>query len=248
LVRDLAAQLGDQPDAALAALNRQPHLCTRRRAGRPLPRGRSLLREDGEWQWWSDPHEVLSGPVADGLCAVQDRTQGHPVEIARPRPLELVLDLCAAPGGKALALADVGCRVIAADLMASRLATMRAQLPGRLVANDGRTPALAEGAFDLVLVDAPCSNTGVLARRPEARWRYDDQHLASLADLQRELLASAARLVAHDGRMVYATCSVSPRENQAIAHSLPGWRLLGERSTWPDEWQAGGYAALLVRA
>lgn len=250
LVDDLRPLLdGRDLDAALAALNQVPPLTTRQRPGRPLAQGRTVVRSDGPWRWWDDAQEALRGPVADGLCAVQDRSQGVPVEIARPRPGEWVLDLCSAPGGKALALADLGCRVVAADIAVDRLRDVHAPAgaPTRLLAQDGRRPALPARFFDLVLLDAPCSNTGVLARRPEARLRYDRAHLAELTALQRGLLASAADLVAPDGRLVYATCSLSPHENQAITHALPGWRILSEVTTWPDGWQAGGYAALMVR-
>jgi 16S rRNA (cytosine967-C5)-methyltransferase len=99
-----------------------------------------------------------------------------------------------------------------------------------------------------VIVDAPCSNSGVFARRPEARWRYDERALASLASLQRALLASGSALASPGGRVVYSTCSVDPHENQGIAHGLGGWRILAEERTWPDAWQGGGYAALLVRS
>lgn len=247
LIADLRQPLADGGEGMLAALGRLPHLCTRNRPGRPLPTGRSILRQDGPWTWWDDPQEALRGPVADGLCVVQDRAQGHLVELARCRPGELVLDLCAAPGGKSLAFLDQGCRVVSADLSPAKAARLRANLPaGAIVVQDGRRPALAAG-FDVVVVDAPCSNTGVLARRPEARWRYDRRACATLAKLQRALLASAAALVAPGGRLVYATCSVVPAENQGIAHGLDGWRVLGERRSWPDEWQGGGYVAVLVR-
>ncbi len=248
LVADLRPYLPGPEDESLAALNRVPHLCTRQRPGKPAPVGASIVRREGPWTWWDDSNEALSGPVAAGHAVVQDRSQGVVLDLTGARPGELVLDLCAAPGGKALALLDRGCRVIAADTAYDRLRTVRNALGGdsRLLVQDGRRPALA-AAFDLVVVDAPCSNSGVLARRPEARWRYDEAHLATLDVLQRQLIASGAGLVAPGGRLVYSTCSLSPRENQGVAHRLDGWRLLAERITWPDPWQAGGYAALLVR-
>ena len=248
LLADLRPYLPGPEDEALAALNRVPHLCTRQRPGAPAPHGRSILRRDGAWTWWEDTHEALAGPVAAGHAVVQDRSQGVVLDLTGARPNELVLDLCAAPGGKALALHDRGCRVVAADAAFDRLRPLRTTLGAGapLLVQDGRRPALAAG-FDLVVVDAPCSNSGVLARRPEARWRYDEAHLATLDGLQRQLLARGSELVAPGGRLVYSTCSLSPRENQGIAHRLDGWRLLAERTTWPDPWQAGGYAALLVR-
>lgn len=248
LLDDLAATVPPGDESALAALNLRPHLCTRTRPGAPSPSGASILRRDGPWTWWGDPHEALHGPVADGRCVVQDRSQGRVADLvlgtARARHGDLVLDLCASPGGKALALRDAGLTVIAADRNLAKAAAMPASLP-RLV-SDGLAPALA-GGFEVVLVDAPCSNSGVFGRRPEARLRYDIRHRDRLVDLQRRLLASASGLVAPGGRLVYATCSVAPPENQGMAHHLPGWRLLGEHTAWPDAWQGGGYCAVLLR-
>jgi 16S rRNA (cytosine967-C5)-methyltransferase len=250
LVEDLTAVVPGDLDESLAALNRMSPLCTRTRPGRTLTPHPAMIRQDGPWTWWSDPAVALSGPVADGLCVVQDRAQGEVIEAARPRPLDLVLDVCAAPGGKAMAFADAGCRVVVADINPDKMGVLRRNLGARaaLLAQDGCRPAVAAGAFDLVVVDAPCSNSGVLGRRPEARWRYTRENLAALDSLQREILAASAPLVAPGGRLIYSTCSLSPRENQRIAQALPGWRVLAERLSWPDAWQAGGYVAVLVRA
>ncbi|MCK6489538.1 MAG: rRNA cytosine-C5-methyltransferase [Planctomycetes bacterium] len=229
----------------LAALDEQVPLCTRSRPGVPPLLGRSIVRREGAWTWWRDPAEALAGPVADGRCVVQDASQGEVVAAARPRPGELVLDLCAAPGGKSRAFADAGCRVVSAELQAAKCRELAADR-FTVVRADGRRPPFAAGSFDVVLVDAPCSNSGVLARRPEARWRYSPETVASLAALQRALLAAAAPLVRPGGRLVYATCSLTPAENQAVAQGLPGWRLLAERLSWPGAWTAGGYVAVLV--
>ena len=231
--------------ACLAALNVVPPLCTRTRPlhSGPLP-GVGKLREEGAWTWWEDPATALQ-LVGDGRCVVQDHAQGEVAELARARPGERVLDLCAAPGGKARALADVGAWVVAADLSPRKAGLLDREL--RPLAMDGVVPAFADGSFDVVIVDAPCSNSGVLARRPEARWRYDDKHLLGLEHLQARLIRAGARLVAPGGRLVYSTCSLTPRENQGIAHRLPGWRVLAERVTWPNAWHLGGYAVALVR-
>ncbi len=249
LVADLRAELVDQTPEYLLALNLLAPLCTRTRPGCAPVIGQSILRQEGEWTWWDDPQVALQGPVADGRCVVQDRTQGHVVDLSGARPGELVLDLCAAPGGKALAFADRGCRVVAADNNPRRLPRLRTNLGGQavVVLQDGLRPALAGESCDVVLVDAPCSNSGVLGRRPEARWRYSPKTLAQLATLQRRLLLAASTLVRPDGRLIYSTCSVTPSENQGIAHRLDGWRILKEQRTWPDKWQAGGYVAVLVR-
>jgi 16S rRNA (cytosine967-C5)-methyltransferase len=241
---------GEDPGPRLAALGCRPALCTRSRPGAPATVGRSILRREGPWTWWGDPLEALRGPVSDGRAVVQDRAQGRVAEmvlgVAAARPGDLILDCCASPGGKALALADAGLRVLAADVAIGKVHDLPDTL-SRLVQDGGR-PALSEGCCQVVLVDAPCSNSGVLGRRPEARHRYDRAHRDQLVALQRRLLSMAATLVAPGGRLVYSTCSISPQENQGVAHALAGWRLLGERLTWPDSWEGGGYVAALIRA
>lgn len=233
---------------ALAALNHVPPLCTRTRPGCGPLIGRSIVHSEGDWTWWEDPAEAIA-LVNDRRCVVQDRTQGEVAEIARIRPGDRVLDLCAAPGGKTTALLDLQAEVVAADISRTKLSAMAAdgQSAGHLIVQDGIRPAFTPGSFDVVVVDAPCSNSGVLARRPEARWRYDRARQGSLELIQRKLIRTGADLVAPDGRLVYSTCSLTPRENQGITHRLDGWRILAERVTWPGPWQLGGYACLLVR-
>ncbi len=245
LVDDLRAVLpGEDVEGAYAQLNHLPPLCTRTRPGADLI-GRSIIRREGPWTWWEDPAEALA-LVKDGRCVVQDRAQGEVSEMARVRPGERVLDLCAAPGGKSRALVDAGAQVFAADVSRAKVRDLVADLAA--IVQDGCRPAFAPGSFDLVLVDAPCSNSGVLARRPEARWRYDRSRLGSLEALQKKLIRAGAELVTADGRLLYSTCSLAPRENQLIAQRLAGWRVLAERLTWPGPWHLGGYACLLVRS
>jgi 16S rRNA (cytosine967-C5)-methyltransferase len=248
LVRDLKIEVLDH-GRSLESLNQLPHLCTRTRHGKTLPNLRGIVRRDGPWAWWDDPKMALQGPVGDGICVVQDFSQGAVLEHSGARPGDWVLDLCAAPGGKALAFSERGCRVVASDVSTAKAIEMGNDLGSAAMCcvQDGRRPAFGQ-IFDIVLVDAPCSNTGVLGRRPEARLRYTREHLDSLLRLQKGLLQSAARLVKPDGRLIYSTCSVSPRENQAVAHTHDGWRLLREQISWPDDWQAGGYVAVLVRS
>jgi 16S rRNA (cytosine967-C5)-methyltransferase len=139
--------------------------------------------------------------------------------------------------------------VVACDSELHKMGRMRDNLGTTcaLMVQDARRPALPP-VFDVVVVDAPCSNSGVFARRPEARMRYHQPYLAQLARLQGELLLAASQLVAADGKLVYATCSISPRENQDISQRLDGWRLLAEERSWPDQWQGGAYACVLVRS
>ncbi len=137
---------------------------------------------------------------ADGY--VQDAASAAVTSVVAAQQDELVVDLCAAPGGKATALAGTGARVIALDhtLNRSGLVVANAQDTGvaervSVVAADGRSVPLLPGCVDAVLVDAPCSGLGTLRRRADARWRIDESDVARLAVLQGELLEAAAGLV-----------------------------------------------------
>lgn len=164
-----------------------------------------------------------------------------------------VLDLCAAPGGKTAAMLEAGpALVVACDLSARRLQRIRTgfqrlglPIPG-LVAMD-RVGGLREGVrFDAVLVDAPCSNTGVLAQRPGAKWRHGPQSQGELVELQRNLLLSASEHVEPGGALVYSTCSLENEENEQQARRFlrerSGWELEEEHRSAPSPMGSGGPA------
>ncbi|NOZ23748.1 MAG: 16S rRNA (cytosine(967)-C(5))-methyltransferase RsmB [Planctomycetes bacterium] len=154
----------------------------------------------------------------EGLFQVQDETSMRVSELLDPQPGESVLDLCAAPGGKTTGLAErMGDKgmVVAVDRSAPRLCRVRENLDRlglrcvQCLAADGARRWWREGcAFDRVLVDVPCSNTGVLARRVEARWRLRPEDIAELADLQKKLLLTAAKTLRPGGVLAYSTCSI----------------------------------------
>ena len=196
----------------------------------------------------------------DGSCSVQDITAQLATDLLDPQEGETVLDFCAAPGGKtghiAERLAGTG-NVLATDVSEHRLRRVnsnveRLQLTNvetRLIERDGsRDPV---GSFDAALVDAPCSNTGVLAKRPEARWRVRPEDLDELPKLQGELIGRAARCVRPGGRLVYSTCSIEPEENRAVVNAFlarqPQWRMVSDRLHLPSGPGDGGYQALLFR-
>ena len=146
---------------------------------------------------------------------------------------ERILDLCAAPGGKATALAGAQpALVVAADISSSR-ASVTATTVARLgaasvvtVVADGTSPPWRAGSFDRVLVDAPCSGLGVLRRRPDARWRIQPADIDRLAALQRRLLGAAVPLVRPGGVLVYSVCTLTGEETSGIdrwlARTFPG--------------------------
>ena len=183
----------------------------------PAPlEARSLRLDPG-----SDPVAALAAVPA----VVQDPAASAVVRYADVPAGALVADLCAAPGGKSLALVDLGAgRVVSFDRSAERLRRVRdnarrvariaggSPLPLWLAVADARHPALV-GA-DAVLVDAPCTGTGTFRRHPDGRWRIGPDDLASLVRLQTRILRAAATAVAPGGLLVYATCSLEPEENE----------------------------------
>ena len=200
---------------------------------------------------------------ADGLAFVQDPSAHAAARLVEAQAGERVLDLCAAPGGKSIVLAqqmqDRG-EVLACDVSEARLARVRENVDrlGLKCVRIGPPPSAAADPFDGALVDVPCSNTAVIARRPEARLGFTEKKLRSLVTVQRDLIAVAARYVRPGGRLVYSTCSLEPEENeQVVAWFLaqqPNWRVDTQQTTlpaWgprPADWHDGGFAARLVHA
>jgi 16S rRNA (cytosine967-C5)-methyltransferase len=158
---------------------------------------------------------------ADGY--VQDESSQWVAAAVEAKPGERVLDLCAAPGGKATAmagggLAGVGATVIANDqrfgrarMVQDNVRTLGLELP--VVTGDGTAPPFRPASFDAVLLDAPCSGLGALRRRADARWRISAQDIVELAALQAELLTAASTLVAPGGRLVYSVCTITAVES-----------------------------------
>lgn len=185
--------------------------------GLRLP-GRVQLGQGGAWK--------------DGLVEVQDEGSQLVALLTDAAPGSAVLDLCAGGGGKALALAaamqDQG-RLVACDAAEARLRQIRPRLARagvtivtEQVIADETDPWLSgeAGAFDRVLVDAPCSGSGAWRRHPEAKLSLTPDTVSDMAALQRRLLAAAATLVRPGGRLVYATCSILPDENDAVVDAF----------------------------
>jgi len=177
-----------------------------------------------------DDGHPLRGPDADaGLFVVQDEASQLVTLLAGDRPGRLALDACAAPGGKTTALAAAmrgeGV-VIASDIRDRRMALLRqtVQTTGaanvRLVQADILATLPFQRRFDTVIVDAPCSGLGTLRRDPDIRWRREEADLPALAAAQRRMLQHAAAVVAPRGRLIYATCSSEPEENERIADTF----------------------------
>lgn len=159
--------------------------------------------------------------IKQGLLTVQNPTQGLACRLCNPQPGSAVLDLCAAPGGKSTYLGELmknNGSIIAVDLYRRKLEklTDHAAELGLSIITSVAADALTfhpETIPDIILLDAPCSGSGVLARRAELRWKLSPAMLAELAVLQAGLLDHAASLLGKDGVLVYATCSIEPEEN-----------------------------------
>lgn len=167
------------------------------------------------------PPTVAADVLAVVPAVVQDPGAALVVPYAAPPAGARVLDLCAAPGGKTLALADRGAQVVAADVAPVRVRKLRQNLDRvggryvvRVVVADGRWPPFPPEWADLVLLDVPCTGTGTLRRHPDARWRLQPIDLERLPRLQAALLEAAAPLVRIGGWLVYSTCSLEPEENE----------------------------------
>lgn len=174
---------------------------------------------------------VSGGSVArtpafrSGRISIQDEASQAVPLLLGVREGDRVLDLCAAPGGKTPTLiraaGDKGI-VVAADRHAHRLRAMQAQFErlglagAHLVELDAAQPLPFRAAFDRILVDAPCSGTGTLARHPEIRWRLRPGQLAEFHELQSHMLRMALAQLAPGGRLVYSTCSIEPEENEEV--------------------------------
>jgi 16S rRNA (cytosine967-C5)-methyltransferase len=166
-----------------------------------------------------------------GEFYIQDPSTLIAVDVLDPQPDESVLDMCAAPGGKTTYIAQKmqnRGRIIAADSSNSRLALvgencrrLGVNIVAVLACEGTRLDRCLRGEqFDRVLLDAPCSNTGVMRRRPDLRWRIEEQEITRLLTLQLKLLGKAAEFVKPGGVLAYSTCSLEPEENERVVEQF----------------------------
>ena len=199
----------------------------------------------------------------DGLIYIQDPATQHAAALLEPKPGETILDACAAPGGKSTQMAALMQNegtLICTDSNEKRLPRLLENLDNlniRIAETEVHdwteaAPEKWHGHFDGILLDVPCSNTGVLRKRIDARWRMTPENFTELRELQLQILENAAPCIKPDGRLVYSTCSIDPEENtQLIAEFLtkhPELTLVEEKQITPFEHQTdGAYVALIKR-
>lgn len=244
---------GKEWTRALAALLQEPAAVMARRRGSlaPLP---SPLDFEATATLFQPADETT--PVQEFYF--QDPSTMLAPALLDPRPGEDLADLCAAPGGKAVAIAErmqgEG-RLLAADSAPARLPRLQENLAPFPFAEckvlDATSPALPPRSLDGLLLDVPCSNTGVIRRRPDVRQNFSAAHLKDLIALQRRILDAAAPLVRPEGRIVYSTCSIEEDENIAQVHAFlgthPGFTLEAHRQLYPAQNRDGAFAARLRR-
>ncbi|MHC5114051.1 MAG: transcription antitermination factor NusB [Planctomycetota bacterium] len=219
-------------------------------------------REPG-FHVYEGPPDALSEILApDPAARVQDPASARPVAATADLAPALVVDACAGRGTKTRQLAELhpDARIVATDVDAARRAVLHETFDDReqveVVEPDRLAPHRRRA--DLLLLDVPCSNTGVLARRVEARYRHDPAHLQQLVELQREIVTDTVDLLAPGGHLLYATCSIDPAENEEQVRWIEqrfGMRAVSESTHMPTglpgdpatEYADGGSWALLRR-
>jgi 16S rRNA (cytosine967-C5)-methyltransferase len=211
---------------------------------------------------YEGPFRIVDLPgFADGYFTVQDETAMSAAALLAPQPGERVLDLCAAPGTKTTHLAELmngKGSIVATDVDLGRLRRIEenadrlgfSSMIEPLVIREDLSE-LPEGPFNAILIDVPCSNTGVLGKRPEVRSRITPEDIDELVVTQQKLLDAAASIVAPGGRIVYSTCSVEPEENSGVVTQFlqksSDFELVETHNFIPGNPTDGGYQVLLKR-
>ena len=216
--------------------------------GEPLPNGQLRLPAGHV------PVPELAG-FAEGEWWIQDAAATIPARLGGDVRGKSVLDLCAAPGGKTLQFAAMGARVTALDLSEVRLRRLRENLErtgleASVLVEDALSPELT-GAWDVVMLDAPCSATGTIRRHPELPYLKDETQVKELAGLQRRLLRKAGQLVTPGGILIYCTCSLEPEEGEMRVRGFladnPDFTIFPATGDWLPQGavQTGGWVRTL---
>ena len=225
------------------------------------PRNWDWTERDTVFELRSHPPLASLSTFQEGQFYIQDPSTLLAVRVLDPKPGEAILDACAAPGGKATYIAQLMQNrgfIMAQDIDVRRREMVREncnRLGVRIVNLSRATTAVNQDLsepFDRVIVDVPCSNTGVMRRRVDLRWRIEQAELKRLAATQIRLLETVAEQVKPGGVLIYSTCSLEPEENkelvQRFVSKFPSFKLDHERALLPfDEGVDGAYVARMIR-
>ncbi len=170
---------------------------------------------------------IEKGLLRKGICHVQDIAAGFAPFILNAEPNEKIYDLCAAPGTKSIMISDLTegkSDILAVDISGERLEKLAESALNfgaeNIKIRRGDILELSLPLADAVLLDAPCTGTGVLSKRTDLRWRRDEEGLKKAVGLQTQLLEEAANMVKRGGRLVYSTCSIEPEENMGQVYKF----------------------------
>jgi 16S rRNA (cytosine967-C5)-methyltransferase len=248
----------------LEAGSADPEVWVRVRPGSPLlpwdPPAETARLHEGFFRRLDTSRERILGSDAfrDGTVSFQDPSSGLAALSLSGflRPGMVLADFCAAPGGKLACLHDhgdlEGVRCLAMDLSPTRQRRTqdgfrRLGVSGLVAVADGTRPAVREGSLDAILLDAPCSNLGVLSRRPEARWRLRPDDPRRHGKLQRALLENALPCLRQGGLLAYSVCSTEPEEGLKVVESLPGCHIESAETRLPGGQDGDGFFLAVLR-
>ena len=197
--------------------------------------------------------------LSEGKIYIQDPSTISPCTLYTPKPNDTVLDLCSAPGGKTLILAEKmkkGGFIVSSDVSLYRQYRTAENIDTHnikhcsIITASALTPPFSANCADLVFLDVPCTNTGVFRKRPDSLWNFTEKKLTELVALQKKILNTTTTLLKDSGSIIYSTCSIEPEENslqvQNFIKKNPHFRLIKERQLFPNTLHDGGYTALLT--
>jgi 16S rRNA (cytosine967-C5)-methyltransferase len=208
----------------------------------------------------NNPSEIIrSEALQNGKIYIQDPATSLSTSSVKYEGKGRILDGCAAPGGKTLMLSELypESQIFAMDRSAKRLEKVKQNVEntGRnnvvTVASDVINTSYENDYFDVVFLDVPCSNSGVLRKRPDALWKFNDEHINDIISLQKEILDSAKRLVKSGGKLVYSTCSIEADENALQISSFlkenDNFEVEFQQQLLPDINNDGAFVSVMIR-
>jgi len=207
-----------------------------------------------------DPSAIFASKYLENATIyIQDPATSMPFSLLSEPPSGKILDACAAPGGKTIMIHDMAkdsarLNITASDRSSQRLLQMnqnlrRAGVRSRSVTADAQSLPFSPETFDFILADLPCSNTGVIRRRPDAPWRFSMKRLTEVVALQKDILNALAKLLRPGGTLLYSTCSIEAEEDTIQIENFlsenPNFSLVKQRLLLPTEKHDGAFAAVL---